>query len=360
MELSLFSRDTIALSTAVALSHDMFDGAAARHLRQDRARPADRRAALRPSAAVFVPGGPMPTGLPNKQKAEVRQPMPRARRGDELLEAEIAAYHSPGTCTFYGTANTNQMMMEIMGLHMPGAAFVNPGTRCAGADRAAVHQLARSGSAGRLPPAGRCVDEKASSTRRRPAGDRRLDQPPDPPARHGARGGIIIDWEDMDRLSAAVPLIARVYPNGSADVNHFQAAGGMALSSANCWRRAAPPRHPDGGGQGLSDYGQTAVIADDKLAWTPVGDSGDETMLRPAAAPFSPDGGMRSCRATSAAPASRCRRSSANAGSSRRPRVFSDQDDVQAAFKAGELERDVVVVVRFQGPRPTACPNCTS
>ncbi|KTT74911.1 phosphogluconate dehydratase [Sphingomonas sanguinis] len=364
MELSLFSRDTIALSTAVALSHGTFEGAALLGI-CDKIVPGLLMGALRFGhlPMILVPGGPMPTGLPNKQKAAVREAYAEGKAGrDELLDAEIAAYHSKGTCTFYGTANTNQMMMEVMGLHMPGAAFVNPGTKLRQElSRAAVHRLAAIGQRGDdYRPLGRCVDEKAivnAAVGLLATGGSTNHLIHLPAIARAA--GIIIDWEDMDHLSAAVPLIARVYPNGSADVNGFEAAGGMPyvireLLSAGLLHRDILTV----AGKDLSDYGQTAVIADDKLAWTPVGDSGDETILRPAAAPFSADGGMRilsgnlgrACIKVSAVERERWIIEAP-------ARVFSDQSEVQAAFKAGELERDVVVVVRFQGPKANGMPE---
>jgi phosphogluconate dehydratase len=364
MELSLFSRDTIALSTAVALSHGTFEGAALLGI-CDKIVPGLLMGALRFGhlPMILVPGGPMPTGLPNKQKAAVREAFAEGKAGrDELLDAEIAAYHSKGTCTFYGTANTNQMMMEVMGLHMPGAAFVNPGTKLRQElSRAAVHRLAAIGQRGDdYRPLGRCVDEKAivnAAVGLLATGGSTNHLIHLPAIARAA--GIIIDWEDMDRLSAAVPLIARVYPNGSADVNGFEAAGGMPyvireLLSAGLLHRDIMTV----AGKDLSDYGQTAVIEDDKLAWTPVGDSGDETILRPAAAPFSADGGMRilsgnlgrACIKVSAVERERWIIEAP-------ARVFSDQSEVQAAFKAGELERDVVVVVRFQGPKANGMPE---
>ncbi|WP_230481711.1 phosphogluconate dehydratase [Sphingomonas sp. Leaf21] len=364
MELSLFSRDTIALSTAVALSHGTFEGAALLGI-CDKIVPGLLMGALRFGhlPMILVPGGPMPTGLPNKQKAAVREAFAEGKAGrEELLDAEIAAYHSKGTCTFYGTANTNQMMMEVMGLHMPGAAFVNPGTKLRQElSRAAVHRLAAIGQRGEdYRPLGRCVDEKAivnAAVGLLATGGSTNHLIHLPAIARAA--GIIIDWEDMDRLSAAVPLIARVYPNGSADVNGFEAAGGMPyvireLLSAGLLHRDILTV----AGKDLSDYGQTAVIADDKLAWKPVGDSGDETILRPAAAPFSADGGMRilsgnlgrACIKVSAVERERWVIEAP-------ARVFSDQSEVQAAFKAGELERDVVVVVRFQGPKANGMPE---
>jgi phosphogluconate dehydratase len=364
MELSLFSRDTIALSTAVALSHGTFEGAALLGI-CDKIVPGLLMGALRFGhlPMILVPGGPMPTGLPNKQKAAVREAFAEGKAGrDELLDAEIAAYHSKGTCTFYGTANTNQMMMEVMGLHMPGAAFVNPGTKLRQElSRAAVHRLAAIGQRGDdYRPLGRCVDEKAivnAAVGLLATGGSTNHLIHLPAIARAA--GIIIDWEDMDRLSAAVPLIARVYPNGSADVNGFEAAGGMPYVIRELLSEGLLHRDiVTVAGQDLSDYGQTAVIEDDKLAWTPVGDSGDETILRPAAAPFSADGGMRilsgnlgrACIKVSAVERERWIIEAP-------ARVFSDQSEVQAAFKAGELERDVVVVVRFQGPKANGMPE---
>jgi len=364
MELSLFSRDTIALSTAVALSHGTFEGAALLGI-CDKIVPGLLMGALRFGhlPMILVPGGPMPTGLPNKQKAAVREAFAEGKAGrDELLDAEIAAYHSKGTCTFYGTANTNQMMMEVMGLHMPGAAFVNPGTKLRQElSRAAVHRLAAIGQRGEdYRPLGRCVDEKAivnAAVGLLATGGSTNHLIHLPAIARAA--GIIIDWEDMDRLSAAVPLIARVYPNGSADVNGFEAAGGMPYVIRELLSEGL--LHRDiltVAGKDLSDYGQTAVIEGDKLAWTPVGDGGDETILRPAAAPFSADGGMRilsgnlgrACIKVSAVERERWIVEAP-------ARVFSDQSEVQAAFKAGELERDVVVVVRFQGPKANGMPE---
>lgn len=364
MELSLFSRDTIALSTAVALSHGTFEGAALLGI-CDKIVPGLLMGALRFGhlPMILVPGGPMPTGLPNKQKAAVREAFAEGKAGrEELLDAEIAAYHSKGTCTFYGTANTNQMMMEVMGLHMPGAAFVNPGTKLRQElSRAAVHRLATIGQRGDdYRPLGRCVDEKAivnAAVGLLATGGSTNHLIHLPAIARAA--GIIIDWEDMDRLSAAVPLIARVYPNGSADVNGFEAAGGMPYVIRELLSEGLLHRDiMTVAGQNLSDYGQTAVIEDDKLAWTPVGDSGDETILRPAAAPFSADGGMRilsgnlgrACIKVSAVERERWIIEAP-------ARVFSDQSEVQAAFKAGELERDVVVVVRFQGPKANGMPE---
>ncbi|HXH16282.1 MAG TPA: phosphogluconate dehydratase [Sphingomonas sp.] len=364
MELSLFSRDTIALSTAIALSHGTFEGAALLGI-CDKIVPGLLMGALRFGhlPMVLIPGGPMPTGLPNKAKAAVREKFAEGLVGrEELLEAEIGAYHSKGTCTFYGTANTNQMMMEVMGLHMPGAAFVNPGTKLRQElTRAAVHRLAKIGARGdEYRPLGYCVDEKAivnAAVGLLATGGSTNHLLHVPAIARAA--GIIIDWEDFDRLSAAVPLIARVYPNGSADVNAFEAAGGMPYVIRELLSEGL--LHGDImtiGGQDLSAYAKTAVVEDGTLGWRETPDSGDETILRPATAPFSADGGMRilagnigrACIKVSAVERERWIVEAPAA-------VFDDQLDVIEAFKRGELERDVVVVVRFQGPRANGMPE---
>ncbi|WP_267380785.1 MULTISPECIES: phosphogluconate dehydratase [unclassified Sphingomonas] len=364
MELSLFSRDTIALSTAIALSHGTFEGAALLGI-CDKIVPGLLMGALRFGhlPMILIPGGPMPTGLPNKAKAAVREKFAEGLVGrEELLDAEIGAYHSKGTCTFYGTANTNQMMMEVMGLHMPGAAFVNPGTKLRQElTRAAVHRLARIGVRGDdYRPIGACVDERAivnAAVGLLATGGSTNHLLHVPAIARAA--GIVIDWEDFDRLSRAVPLIARVYPNGSADVNGFEAAGGMPYVI----RELLGSGHLHGhiltvAGDGLPAYAKTAVIDGDTLGWRDTPDSGDETILRPAAAPFSADGGMRilagnigrACIKVSAVERERWVIEAPAA-------VFDDQLDVLEAFKAGKLERDVVVVVRFQGPRANGMPE---
>jgi phosphogluconate dehydratase len=364
MELSLFSRDTIALSTAIALSHGTFEGAALLGI-CDKIVPGLLMGALRFGhlPMVLIPGGPMPTGLPNKAKAAVREKFAEGLVGrEELLEAEIGAYHSKGTCTFYGTANTNQMMMEVMGLHMPGAAFVNPGTKLRQElTRAAVHRLAKIGARGdSYRPLGHCVDEQAivnAAVGLLATGGSTNHLLHVPAIARAA--GIIIDWEDFDRLSCAVPLIARVYPNGSADVNAFEAAGGMPYVIRELLGEGL--LHGDImtiGGDDLSAYAKTAVVEGDTLAWRDTPDSGDETILRPATAPFSPDGGMRIL-------AGNIGRACIKVSAVERERwiveapavVFNDQLDVIEAFKRGELEKDVVVVVRFQGPRANGMPE---
>jgi phosphogluconate dehydratase len=364
MELSLFSRDTIALSTAIALSHGVFEGAALLGI-CDKIVPGLLMGALRFGhlPMILIPGGPMPTGLPNKAKAAVRERYAEGLAGrEELLDAEIGAYHSKGTCTFYGTANTNQMMMEVMGLHMPGAAFVNPGTKLRQElTRAAVHRLAEIGQRGNdYRPLGWCVDEKAivnAAVGLLATGGSTNHLLHVPAIARAA--GIIIDWEDFDRLSRAVPLIARVYPNGSADVNGFEAAGGMPYVIRELV--GGEYLHRDiltVAGDDLADYGRKPVLDSDTLTWRDPGETGDDTILRPAAAPFSPDGGMRilagnigrACIKVSAVERERWVVEAP-------ARVFTDQLDVLEAFKAGELEGDVVIVVRFQGPRANGMPE---
>jgi len=364
MELSLFSRDTIALSTAIALSHGTFEGAALLGI-CDKIVPGLLMGALRFGhlPMILIPGGPMPTGIPNKEKAAVREAFAEGKAGrDELLEAEIGAYHSKGTCTFYGTANTNQMMMEVMGLHMPSAAFVNPGTKLRQElTRAAVHRLAAIGQRGNdYRPLARCVDEKAiinAAVGLLATGGSTNHLLHLPAIARAA--GIIIDWEDMDRLSAAVPLIARVYPNGAADVNGFEDAGGIAfvirelIGSGHLHRDIMTVAGDD-----LAAYGEKPVLDGDTLAWRDPGESGDETILRPADRPFSPDGGMRILQGNLGRACIKVSAVERDRWIVEAPaRVFDDQLDVLEAFKAGELEGDVVVVVRFQGPRANGMPE---
>lgn len=365
MELSLFSRDVIAMATAVGLSHGMFESVAMLGI-CDKIVPGLLIGALRFGhlPTILVPAGPMPSGLANKEKQRVRQLYAEGKVGRaELLEAEAASYHSAGTCTFYGTANSNQMMMEVMGLHIPGAAFVNPGTKLrTELTRAAVHRLSKIGwDSADYRPLGRCVDEKAivnACVGLLATGGSTNHALHIPAIARAA--GIIIDWEDLDQLSSSVPLIARVYPNGSGDVNHFHAAGGIGyvireLIGAGLLHRDIMTV----AGQDLADYGREPVLEDDKLVWrdAPVV-TADDTMLRPPSAPFSPDGGMRLVtgnlgRATFKTSAVDPARWTIEAP----VRVFHDQNDALAAFKAGELERDVILVIRFQGPAANGMPE---
>jgi phosphogluconate dehydratase len=365
MELSLFSRDTIALSTAIALSHGMFEAAALLGI-CDKIVPGLLIGALRFGhlPAILVPAGPMPSGLANKEKQRVRQLYTEGKVGKaELLEAEAASYHGAGTCTFYGTANSNQMMMEVMGLHVPGAAFINPGTKLRQElTRAAIHRLAGIGWNGNdYRPLGRVVDEKAivnAAVGLLATGGSTNHVIHLPAIARAA--GILIDWEDMDQLSAVVPLIARIYPNGSADVNEFHAAGGMAFTIATLLE--AGLLHRDlmtVGGEDLGDYARAPKRDGETLYWEVAPPSSlDETILRPASNPFRPDGGMRLVkgnlgRATFKTSAVDPSRWTIEAPA----KIFSDQDDVVKAFKAGELDKDAVVVVRFQGPRANGMPE---
>jgi phosphogluconate dehydratase len=365
MELSLFSRDTIALSTAIALSHGMFEAAALLGI-CDKIVPGLLIGALRFGhlPAILVPAGPMPSGLANKEKRRIRELYAEGKIGRaELLEAEAASYHGAGTCTFYGTANSNQMMMEVMGLHIPGAAFINPGTKLRQElTRAAVHQLVKIGWDGNdYRPLGRVVDERAivnAAVGLLATGGSTNHAIHLPAIARAA--GILVDWEDFDRLSAAVPLIARIYPNGSGDVNQFEAAGGMAFTIATLLD--AGLLHRDimtVGGDDLGDYAREPKLQGEGLVWevAPAA-SLDETMLRPVSNPFNPDGGMRLVqgnlgRATFKTSAVDPSRWTLEAPA----RVFSDQNDVLTAFKAGELECDVVIVVRFQGPKANGMPE---
>ncbi|MFM7378625.1 MAG: phosphogluconate dehydratase [Erythrobacter sp.] len=364
MELSLFSRDVIALSTAVAFSHAMFDGALLLGI-CDKIVPGLLMGALRFGhlPMIFVPGGPMPSGIANKEKQRVRQLYAegKATRA-ELLASEMGIYQSQGTCNFFGTANSNQMMMEMMGLHIPNSAFINPGTKLRQAlDRAAVHRVAEIGPGSNdYRPLGHCVDEKAivNAAVGLLATGGSTNHAIHLPAMARA-AGVIFDWNDLSELSSAVPLIAQVYPNGAGDVNHFQNAGGMGFVIGELLEAGLAHAGILTVAQGgFAAYAKEPGLEGDALVWREVGPSGDDTMLRPVATPFKPDGGMRllegnlgrACFKTSAVDESRwtieapCR-------------VFEDQAAVAAAFKAGELDRDVVVVVRFQGPRANGMPE---
>jgi len=365
MELSLFSRDTIALSTAVALSHRTFEGAALLGI-CDKIVPGLLIGALRFGhlPMVFIPGGPMRSGLPNKEKAHVRELYAEGKASrDELLEAEIAAYHSKGTCTFYGTANSNQMMMEAMGLHMPGAAFANPGTKLRQElTRAAVHRLAEIGWDGNdYRPIGEVVDEKAiiNAAIVLLATGGSTNHLIHLPAIAKA-AGIRIDWEDFDRLSRVVPLLARVYPNGSADVNQFEDAGGPAFVIRELLKGGL--MHADAMGiaeGGMAAYGRKPAIEGDALIWHELGEkSGDDAIVRTLDAPFSPEGGFRILQGNLGRACIKVSAVERDRWTIEAPcRVFSDQAQVQAAFKAGELDKDIVVVVRFQGPRANGMPE---
>ena len=364
MDLSLFSRDTIALGTAVALSHAMFEGALLLGI-CDKIVPGLLIGALRFGhlPTILIPAGPMPSGLANKEKVRIRQLYAEGKVGrDELLESESASYHGAGTCTFYGTANSNQMMMEMMGLHMPAASFVNPGTKLrAELTRAATHRIAQIGWDGDdYRPLGHCIDEKAivNAIIGLMATGGSTNHAIHLPAIARA-AGIQIDWTDFADISNAVPLLARVYPNGSGDVNHFHAAGGISfvirelLDAGLLHRDIMTVARQD-----MTDYGKEPALENEALTWKDVPSSRDEAMLRPVSNPFQADGGMRLLQGN----LGRCVMKTSAVDRERwtieaPAAIFHDQDDVLRAFKAGELERDVVVVVRFQGPRANGMPE---
>jgi phosphogluconate dehydratase len=366
MQLSLFSRDVIAMSTAIALSHDMFDATLMLGV-CDKIVPGMLIGALSFGhlPAVFVPAGPMTSGLPNDEKAKIRQRYAAGEIGrEELLEAESASYHSAGTCTFYGTANSNQMLMEVMGLHLPGASFVNPGTplRAALTDAAAARATAMTAWGEEFTPVGKIVDEKAivngcvallatgGSTNH---------------TLHlvaiARAAGITLTWDDLSDLSAVVPLMARVYPNGKADVNHFHAAGGLGFTVHSLLK--AGLLHDDVhtvAGHGLWRYTTEARLDGSGVTWEEgTKHSHDTDVLRGADDPFAPDGGLRmldgnlgrSVIKTSAVkPEHRQVKAPA--------KVFDDQADFLQAFQDGLLDDgDFVAVIRFQGPAANGMPE---
>jgi len=404
MELSLFSRDVIALATAVSLSHDVFDAALMLGI-CDKIVPGLLIGALHFGhlPTVFVPGGPMPSGLSNSDKSKVREQAAQGLVGrNALLDAESRAYHAPGTCTFYGTANSNQMLLEAMGLHVPGTAFVNPGTELRDElTREAVRTVLGIVKTKRFAPIGRLVDERAivnaMAALLATGGS----------TNHlihwvavARSAGIMIDWDDFAQLSAVVPLLARVYPNGTADVNQFQAAGGpgyvirelldaglmhedvltvrsggireytrepalaanfaptptlpregrgQANFAARAQGNSLPPLPGEGGGGGS---------ASGNIVWHDIGPSRDTDIVRPVAEPFSATGGLklltgnlgRSVIKVSAVPADRHMIEAP-------ARVFDAQEELLRAFNAGELERDIVCVVRWQGPQANGMPE---
>jgi phosphogluconate dehydratase len=365
MELSLFSREVIAMATAVALTHNMFDAALFLGI-CDKIVPGLLIGALHFGhlPAIFVPAGPMTSGLSNDDKAKIRQQFAMGQVGrDALLEAEAAAYHGHGTCTFYGTANSNQMLMEVMGLHLPGAAFVHPHTPLRDAlTAAAAHRvLDLTAERGNYTPIGHVIDEKAIAN-----GIVAL------LATGGSTNhtlhlvaiaraaGIVIDWDDFDRLSQAVPLLAKIYPNGKADVNHYHAAGGMAFLTRNLLEGGL--LHEDVttvAGRGLSHYTQEPRLLDGALTWVPGAEtSGDTNVLRPIGDPFQPDGGLRLMQGKAGRGVIKISAVTPEHRAVRAPAiVFDSQEAVQAAFDNGELKRDFVAVVRFQGARANGMPE---
>ena len=365
MELSLFSRDVIALSTAVSLSHATFDAALLLGI-CDKIVPGLLIGALRFPwlPAVFVPGGPMPSGLPNKEKAARRQAFAEGKIGrDQLLEAEAESYHSPGTCTFYGTANSNQMMMELMGLHVPGAAFVNPGTplRDALTAAAAKRAAAITGLGEDYRPIGRVVDERAivNAIVGLMATGGSTNHFIHLPAIARA-AGVQINWDDFAAISRVTPLLARIYPNGAADVNQFHAAGGMGFVARELL--GAGLIHADietVSAGGMAAYAQEPFVDGETLGWRDApAQSGDENILRAAASPFSSDGGLRVLNGSLGRGVVKVSAVAEDKRVVEAPAVvFEAQADVQAAFKQGALDRDCVIVVRGQGPRANGMPE---
>ena len=366
MELSLFSREVIALATAVSLSHQTFDAAVYLGI-CDKIVPGLVIGALAFGhlPAVFIPAGPMTSGLPNDQKAKIRQLFAEGKVDRAaLLEAEAESYHGPGTCTFYGTANTNQMMMEIMGLHLPGASFVNPNTpmRDALTTEAARRAMAITALGNDYTPMGRMLDERVfvngivglhatgGSTNH---------------TMHivamAAAAGITLTWQDFSDLADCTPLLTRIYPNGKADVNHFHAAGGMAFVIRELLGDGL--LHSDVTtvfGQGLDSYTTEPVLGSEgQLAWRDgAAQSGDETVLRGAKHPFHATGGLKVLdgdigRAIIKTSAIASERHVVEAPA----RVFHSQEELQQAFRAGELKGDMVAVVRFQGPKANGMPE---
>jgi phosphogluconate dehydratase len=366
MELSLFSRDVIAMATAVALSHNMFDGALYLGI-CDKIVPGLLIGALTFGhlPAVFVPSGPMPSGLPNKEKARVRQLYAEGKVDrHELLQAESESYHSPGTCTFYGTANSNQMLVEIMGLHLPSSSFINPYTPLRDElSKAAGRQVLKFTAQGDdFRPIGWVIDEKAivnaivgllatgGSTNH---------------TMHlvaiARAAGIHINWEDFDTLSKVVPLLARIYPNGDADVNHFHAAGGMGLLIGELLQ--AGLLHEDiltiGDQRGLQQYTREPHLREGQLYWQPAPTASlDRNVLRGCDEPFDSSSGLHLLhgnlgrgiiKVSAVRPEHRVIEAPAI--------VFDDQNDVVAAFEAGKLEQDFVAVVRYQGPKAKGMPE---
>ena len=368
MELSLASRDVIAMSTAVGLSHGVYDGALCLGV-CDKIIPGLVMGALAFGhlPVIFVPAGPMPSGLPNEEKAAVRKAYAKGEVGrDALLKAEMSAYHGAGTCTFFGTANSNQMIMEIMGLHLPGGTFINPhdDLRHAMTVAATKQVIDISRKSDDIRAMGEIIDERSfvnaiiglhatggstNHTLHLPA--------------MAAAAGIHITWDDFDALSEVTPLLARLYPNGTADVNHFHAAGGMGFVIKELL--SAGLLHGDARtvfGRDLADYQQEPLLTDNGIRWRPSASSSlDEAILKPVAKPHAPTGGLkmldgnlgRAVMKISAVDQSRHNITCPVA-------VFETEAEVKQAFEAGQLERDVIIAVRGQGPCANGMPELHS
>jgi len=366
MELSLFSRDVIAMSAAIGLSHNMFDGALFLGI-CDKIVPGLLISALSFGhlPAVFVPGGPMPSGLPNKEKVRIRQLYAEGKVGrDALLKAESDSYHSAGTCTFYGTANSNQMMVEMMGLHLPGSSFINPGTplRQALTESATEQVLKYTAMGDDFRPVGHMIDEKAIVNAMvglmATGGSTNHTMHLVAIAR---AAGISINWDDFDKITKIIPLLTRIYPNGEADINHFQAAGGMGVLIGELLEKGlmhedimtvAPTR-------GMSGYTQEPKLREGKLIWEEgAGKSLDEKVIGTVDAPFSATGGLHLIHGNLGRGMSKISAVAEEHQIVEAPAmVFDDQDDVVDAFKRGEMEKDLVVVLRFQGPKANGMPE---
>ena len=366
MELSLFSRDVIAMATAVGLSHNMFDAAVYLGV-CDKIVPGLVIGALTFGhlPAVFIPAGPMTTGLPNDEKARVRQLYAEGKVGrDQLLEAESRSYHGPGTCTFYGTANSNQMLMEIMGLHVPGTSFINPGTplRDALTREATKRALAITQLGNAYTPVGRMIDERSfvnGIVGLHATGGSTNHTIHLIAMAHAA--GIRLTWQDISDLSDIVPLLARVYPNGLADVNHFHAAGGMGYLIRELL--AGGLLHDDVQtvwGEGLAAYAIEAKLGPDGTVVrepAPIA-SGDARILAPVSKPFQATGGLKVLKGNIGAAITKTSAVKPDRRRIEAPAiVFHSQEEMNSAFKAGELERDFVAVLRFQGPKANGMPE---
>ncbi|MEK7346319.1 MAG: phosphogluconate dehydratase [Pseudomonadota bacterium] len=363
MELSLFSRDVIAMATAVSLSHDVFDAALMLGV-CDKIVPGLLIGALQFGhlPTVFVPAGPMTSGLSNNEKSKVREKAALGLVGrPELLEAESAAYHAQGTCTFYGTANSNQMLLEAMGLHVPGTAFINPGE---GVRQELTREAARTVlalvKAKNFTPIGKLVDERcivnAMVALLATGGS----------TNHlihwvavARAAGIVIDWDDFSALSDVVPLLTRVYPNGSADVNQFQAAGGpghVIRELLDAGLMHADVLTVRAGG--LREFTRMPALHNGQLVWNDIGASKDESVVRPASQPFSATGGLKLLQGNLGRSVIKISAVPEELHVIEAPaRVFSSQEELHVAFKAGELERDIVCVVRWQGPQANGMPE---
>ena len=365
MELSLFSRDVIAMAAGIGLSHDMFDAAVFLGV-CDKIVPGLTIAALTFGhlPAIFVPAGPMTTGISNDEKAKTRQLYAEGKVGrDELLKSESASYHGPGTCTFYGTANSNQMLMEIMGLHMPGASFVNPNTplRDALTREAAKRALAITALGNEFTPVGRMIDERSivngvvglNATGGSTNHTMHL-------VAMAAAAGIKLTWQDISDLSDTTPLLARVYPNGLADVNHFQAAGGLGfmireLANAGLLHRDVRTVF----GQGLDPYMVEAKLDGDTVVREPAPEkSHDPAVLAPMSSPFQTNGGLKMLTGNMGKAVIKVSAVKPERHVIEAPAViFHSQEELQEAFRKGELEKDFVAVIRFQGPKANGMPE---